>query len=534
MVSILSFNCTGQKQKVDLLVINAKVYSVDENFNVFESFAIQDGKFVAVGTNSQIEEAYTSDSILDLNGKPVYPGLYDAHCHFVGYGLGLSEANLVGTNSFDEIIDLIKKHSIEHTEEWVIGRGWDQNDWALKDLPENTKLNEAFPNKPVVLTRVDGHALIANDEALKRAGITVQSKISGGEIIKKNGKLTGILIDNAMSLMNRVIPLPDKDTKLKAILNAQKNCFSVGLTTVCDAGLDYDVVELLIELSRAKQLKMHVYAMLSPSKKNLENFVKKGPVISDGINIRCIKLYADGALGSRGACLLKPYADDPGNKGLIVEDINTLKDIYLAAYNYNFQVATHAIGDSANRLVLNLYGEILKDRNDRRWRIEHAQVVDKNDFSLFKKFSVIPSVQPTHATSDMYWAGNRLGPERIKFAYAYKSLLETNSWIPLGSDFPVEDINPLFGFYAAVSRMDQKFFPERGFQSEQALTKQEALRGMTIWAAKSCFEENEKGSIEPGKLADFVILDKDIMEVDIKEIPKVKVQATYIGGEKVY
>jgi predicted amidohydrolase YtcJ len=534
MASFLFMKCKSQQQKADLIVINAKIYAVDDAFQIAESFAIKNGKFLAIGKSKDIQDKYSSDEIIDLHGKVVYPGFYDAHCHFLSYGLGLQETDLVGTKSFNEVIDQVKQHALKFKSEWILGRGWDQNDWDIKDLPDNEMLNHAFPDIPVVLTRIDGHALIANNEALKRAGINLNSRIKGGEFLVKNGKLTGVLIDNAMGVLNKAIPVPDKMTKKAALLKSQNNCFVVGLTTVCDAGLSFEEVNLIEDLQKSDSLKMRIYVMLSPSKENIEHYVKKGPFTSDKLTIRCIKLYADGALGSRGACLLEPYSDDLKNKGLIVEDINKLKEICQTAYNYNFQIATHAIGDSANRLVLNIYGNILKDANDRRWRIEHAQVVNKEDFTLFKKYTIIPSVQPTHATSDMYWAGQRLGKERIKFAYAYKTLLSQNKWLAFGSDFPVEDINPLFGFYAAVSRMDQKFYPEGGFQIENALTRQEAIKGMTIWAAKASFEENQKGSIEIGKLADFVVLDKDIMTIDIKEVPGVKVLQTFIGGEKVY
>jgi predicted amidohydrolase YtcJ len=534
MVTSLSMACSDEKQKAELIAINAKVYTVNDSFAIVESFAIKEGKFVALGTNKQIEETYTSEKIIDLKGKTIYPGFYDAHCHFLSYGLGLQEADLVGTKSFDEIIERITKHAKENHSDWIIGRGWDQNDWDNNELPDNEKLNLAFPNTPIALTRIDGHAIIANDEALRRAGITNTSKVDGGSFIRKKGKLTGVLVDNAMNSIIKVIPVPDQYSKEKALINAQKKCFAVGLTTVSDAGLSYDEVKIIEGLQKADSLKMRIYTMLSPSKENIESFVKKGPYTTEKLTVRCIKLYADGALGSRGACLLEPYSDDPGNKGLIIEKPEFLKEICQIAYNYNYQVATHAIGDSANRLVLKIYGEILKNENDRRWRMEHAQVIDKHDFELFKKYSIIPSVQPTHATSDMYWAMERLGCDRIKFAYAYKTLLDLNHWMPLGSDFPVENINPLYGFYAAVSRMDREFFPKGGYQIQEALKKEEALRGMTIWAAKANFEENEKGSIEIGKFADFVVLDKDIMAIKIKDVPNVKVIETYIGGIRVF
>lgn len=526
--------CKPTKQQADFIVINAKIYTVNPDFELVDGFAVKDNKFVAVGNSKEIQETFNAKETIDMKGKVIYPGFYDAHCHFYGYGLNLQKANLKGTKSFDEVIARVKQFADENPSEWIFGRGWDQNDWEIPEFPTNEKLNKAFPNTPVVLTRIDGHAAIVNDAALKYAKITPKSKIEGGKLIIKNGKLSGVLIDNAMELVNSAIPVHDSKTKARALLKAQDKCFEVGLTTVDDAGLDYSTIMLIDSLQKMDSLKMRIYAMLQLSNENIEKFLKKGPQTTDKLNVRCIKLYADGALGSRGACLLKDYSDDPGNKGLIVTEAGLLKEICRKAYDYNYQVATHAIGDSANRIMLNIYGEILKKANDRRWRIEHAQVIDKEDFMLFKAYSIIPSVQPTHATSDMYWAGDRLGTERIKFAYAYKELLNTNGWLPAGSDFPIEDINPLFGFYASVARMDQEYYPGGAFQKENALSREEALKSMTIWAARSNFEEDYKGSIEAGKLADFVVLDKDIMLIDIKEVFKVKVLQTFIGGKRVY
>ena len=529
------FSCTQQKNNVDLIVYNAKIYTVDSAFTVAESFAVKNGKFIAVGNNDEILSKYSAKEKIDLQGKTVYPGFYDAHCHFYSYGLSLQNVDLRGTKSFDEVVRKVKNFADKHPEnEWIIGRAWDQNDWDVKEFPENSKLNELFPDKPVVLRRVDGHALIANDIALKKAGITANTKISGGKIIVKDGKSTGVLIDNAMELMFKVIPKENEQVVRNALLDAQKKCFAVGLTAVDDAGLDKSTILLIDEMQKSGKLKMRIYAMLNPTKENADYFISKGIYKTDFLNVRSIKLYADGALGSRGACLLHPYHDDPGNYGFLVSAINFLDSLCHLAYENNYQINTHAIGDSANRVMLHLYGKYLKGKNNRRWRIEHAQVIAPEDFKLFAQYSIVPSVQPTHATSDMYWAEDRLGSKRIKYAYAYKDLLKQNGWIAAGSDFPVEEINPLFGFYAAVVRKDQKNWPENGFEPENAISRKEALKAMTIWAAKSNFEENEKGSIEPGKFADFVVTEKDIMKAPDNELFKIKVQQTFINGEKVY
>ena len=527
-------SCNKPTFKADLIIHNAKVYTVDDDFSIQEAFAIKDGKFIAVGSNEYILKSFLSENKVDAGGKAIYPGFIDAHCHFFGYGYNLlKRANLVGTNSFEEVIDRIKEHYYKYPSEWIEGRGWDQNDWVLKKFPTKELLDQAFPDIPVYLTRIDGHAAIANSIAIERAGISEDTKISGGEIIVIDGKLSGVLIDNAMNLVSDIIPAPDNEFIRNALSTAEKDCFAVGLTSVVDAGLGRDTVIMIDEMHKDGSLKMRINAMLSPSKNNFNYFVEKGPYITDRLTVRSIKLYADGALGSRGAKLIEPYSDDPDNNGLLIEKPGFYRKVCKMAIDNGYQVNTHAIGDSANRMLLNIYGEFLKGKNDLRWRIEHAQVINENDFDLFNKYSIIPSVQPTHATSDMYWAEDRLGPERIKGAYAYKQLLAENDWLPLGTDFPVENINPLYTFYAAVSRRDLNGWPINGFQIENVLTREEALKGMTIWAAKASFEENKKGSIEPGKLADFVVLDKDIFNVEIDSVPHIKVSATYINGENV-
>jgi predicted amidohydrolase YtcJ len=375
---------------------------------------------------------------------------------------------------------------------------------------------------------------LANSEALKQTGITLQTKVKGGDIFIENGNLTGVLIDNAMDLVFDIIPGPDEDFNRKALIAAEKNCFAAGLTSVHDAGLGKDTVDLIDKMHHEGSLLMRIYAMLSPSEANMMNYVANGPYSTDRLTVRSIKLYADGALGSRGAKMIEPYSDDPGNSGLFLYEAEYYKDFCAKAVEHNFQVNTHAIGDAGNRFVLNLYAEYLQGANDKRWRIEHAQIIHPDDFTLFGEYSIIPSVQPTHATSDMYWAEKRVGKKRMTGAYAYKQLLNKNDWIPLGTDFPVEHINPIHTFYAAVARKDLTGWPEEGFQVKNALTREEALRGMTIWAAKAAFEEDKKGSIEAGKLADFVILEEDIMKIDMDAVPRVKVLETYSGGQKVF
>ncbi len=534
LIGCLLFSC-AKKEQADLIVHNAVVYTVDSSFTVAEAFAVKDGRFLAIGSSSEILKSYRSTQILDAEGRPIYPGFIDAHCHFLRYGLGLQQADLTGTQSFAEAVERLSAHRRKYpVAEWIIGRGWDQNDWPVKQFPDRDTLDKLFPDTPVLLTRVDGHAALANGKALQLAGLTNKSKVSGGVVEVKNGRLTGILVDNAIGLVRRSVPAPSREETVAGLKAAEQNCLAVGLTTVDDAGLSRNEVAILDSLYRASQLFIRTYVMLNPSPETREYYFQSGPYKTDQLNVRAFKVYADGALGSRGACLLNDYHDQSGKTGFLLSSPEALKELAAGIYQHGFQMNTHCIGDSANRLLLDYYGQLLKGKNDRRWRIEHAQVVSAPDVAKFSRFSIIPSVQPTHATSDMYWAGDRLGPERVKTAYAYKNLLRQNGMVALGSDFPVEDINPLYGFHSAVARQDEKGYPAGGFQPENALSREEALRGMTIWAAWSNFEEQEKGSIGRGKFADFVMLDADIMKAEAARLRNVKVEKTYIGGREMY
>ncbi len=522
------------KEKVDLLVYNGTIYTVDSSFSSKEAMVIKDGKIVETGTTAELQKKYSAAESIDAQGKFIYPGFIDAHAHFVGYGLGLQTVNLVGTGSWQEIIDKLKAFAAANPDGWLIGRGWDQNDWAVKEFPDNKLLNELFPDRPVFLTRVDGHAAIVNQKALDAAGVKAGYQLTGGDVEIKNGQLTGLLIDNAVDLVSAKIPAPTEEQFKKALQAAEQNCFAVGLTTIDDCGLDYQQALAIYALQQKRELKMRLYIMLSDTRANIDYLHSDRLTKTDRINIRGLKVYADGALGSRGACLLEPYHDKPNWSGFLLSSLNHFDSVAQVLRKRDLQMCTHAIGDSGNRSILNIYAKYLKGKNDLRWRIEHAQVVNPNDFNLFGANSIIPSVQPTHATSDMYWAADRLGAERVKGAYAYKQLLQQNGWLPLGTDFPVEDISTFKTFYAAVVRKDAKGWPEAGYQMENALTREEALRGMTIWAAKSNFEEKEKGSLEKGKYADFVILDNDLMKIADTAILNTTVLKTFLNGEKVY
>ncbi|MEN9548787.1 MAG: hypothetical protein RIR12_1378 [Bacteroidota bacterium] len=534
-IILLFITSCQSKKKADLLVYNATIYTIDASFSTAEAILIKDGKILASGKAADFEKEYTIKEKLDALGKFIYPGFIDAHAHFVGYAQGLQTVNLFGTKSWEEVLRQVSNggKGIEKGK-WIIGRGWDQNDWENKNFPTHEGLTQRFPNNPVILTRVDGHAAIVNQKAIEIASIKAGDKINGGEIVVANEKLTGVLIDNAVDLVTAKIPAATDSEFKQALITAQANCFAVGLTTINDCGLNATVVEKIKTLHAAADLKMRLYVMLSDEKNNYDWATKNGMLKTDRLHVRSFKVYGDGALGSRGACLLQHYSDKPGWGGFLLSSEAHFDSVASTIAKMGWQMCTHAIGDSGNRTILNIYARYLKGKNDLRWRIEHAQVVNQNDYNLFGINSIIPSVQPTHATSDMYWATDRLGSERVKGAYAYQQLLNQNGWLPLGTDFPVEDISPFKTFYAAVVRKDAKGWPANGYQMENALSRQQALRGMTIWAAQSNFEENEKGSLEKGKLADFIMLDKDLLIANEKELLNIQVLKTFVGGEKVY
>lgn len=523
------------QKAADLIVTNATVYTVDNAFTKAQAFAVKKGRFIEVGSTANITQKYKAKQQLDAQGKTIYPGFYDPHSHFVGLGQMLSQCDLVGTTSYQEIIERLKIFAKQNPEnDWLIGRGWDQNDWEDKTFPTKELLDAAFPNKPVFLTRIDGHAALINSKAIQLAKISAASKVEGGDVEVKNGELTGILVDNAMGLVKRVMPRPDEAAQRKMILAAEAECVKLGLTTVSDAGINREDIELIDKMHQEGSLKIRDYAMVSLGIGNLDYFLKKGIIKTERLNVRSVKLYADGALGSRGACLLAPYADAPEKTGFLLLSAAELERSLAEIYNSDYQANTHCIGDSANRLILDIYGKLLKGKNDRRWRIEHAQVVAESDVPKFGKFSVIPSIQATHGTSDMYWADERLGNERVKTAYAFQDLLKQNGLLANGSDFPVEYVNPIYGFHAAVARQDADNYPAEGFQMENALSREQALRAMTSWSAYANFEENERGSIEVGKMADFVLLSDDLMTMPNEKMRAVKVIRTFIGGEEVY
>ena len=532
LLFLLLISFTSCSEKVDLIVHNATIYSVDPYNTKYSSLAVKDGKFKYVG-GDEILSKFSSQNIINAQGLPIYPGFIDSHAHFYDLGYYLNQVDLKNTQSIEEVIERVVEFDAENNTNFILGRGWDQNDWINKTFPTNTLLNEMFPDKPVVLRRIDGHAYLVNDYALKLAGINNLTKVEGGEIVKIGNKLTGVLIDNSMRLVDNIIPEPSKEESIQALLSAQDLAFKYGLTTISDAGLTKEQIYLIDELQKDGALKIKIYAMIENDPSSLEHFLELGPYKTDRLNVRSVKVYVDGALGSRGALLIDDYSDRKGFKGIIRTPIDSVNKLALRLSGSKFQMNTHAIGDKANRIVLNAYRDALFDFRDPRWRIEHAQVIAKEDFELFNP-KIIPSVQPTHATSDMYWLNDRIGDNRAIHAYAYKELLDKSKAIAFGTDFPVEDISPIMTFYSAVARKDINGYPDEGFQMENSINRINALTAMTRWGAFANFEEDEKGTIEIAKDADFIILDNDLITSAENRIPLTNIVATFINGELVF
>lgn len=528
-----------QKVKADAIIINATIYTMDANMSAQRYMVILQGKVAAVSnTPDNIFNRFESDHILNLEGKFIYPGFNDAHCHFYGLGLNVLQANLKGVTSYDELLIRLQTYVQQNTNKkmkWVLGRGWDQNLWPGKQYPTKEKLDSLFPKVPVLLKRIDGHAAVANSKALKMAGISAKTQVNGGEVmLGADGQPNGMLIDNAVDLIEKKIPKPKAAAIETALKEAERICLANGLTSVQDAGLDYNVVKKMEEMYAKGQLNIRMYAMLTPTEENFKNYMSKGPVRKGNLHIRSVKLYADGALGSRGACMLEPYTDKPGHYGLLLNDTAFLRKTAKRVFDAGYQLNTHCIGDSANRLMLNIYGEMLKGENDRRWRIEHAQIVHPADWTKFRRFSVIPSVQPTHVASDKNWVAERIGNGRLNEAYPYKMLLTFSGRIALGTDFPVEEVNPLATLYTAVMRTTPQEHPAGAFQYQNALSLYETMKGMTYWAAYAQHEEKEKGCLENNMAADFIVLDRDLMNGNIIDVLKARVLQTWIAGKKVY
>lgn len=530
--SLILLGSCYKGRSVDLIIHNAAIHTMDEGNTVAEAMAIKDGKIVEVGPERQILNKYSTDEEIDAAGKDVYPGLTDAHGHILSYAKQKLSVDLVGTRSFDELLVRTEKYQSKFQRKFIVGRGWDQSLWPTNELPENSTLNKLFPNTPVCLFRIDGHALLANDALLKLAGISPETAINGGIIHVENGKCTGLLVDNAMNPVYALIPeFPEKEMR-NAISEIQDELFQFGITGVHEAGIENKDIAFFKKMIDQDNFMLDLYAMLMPSQANIAFAKKNGPYTYKNLVIRSFKVMGDGALGSRGALLKQPYSDQHGHHGVLTTSVADMKRIAAIAEETGYQMNTHAIGDSTNKILLDLYERVFEVNKDHRWRIEHAQVVDPKDFELFSKYGVFPSVQPTHAVSDQRWAEQRLGRKRMVGAYAYKTLLNQYGMLAIGTDFPVELTDPFLTIHAAVKRQNADNVPGGGFYSNEAITLEECLRGMTIWSAFASFQEKRLGTLEKGKDATFAIFENPIKVSDVFR-PNFATY-TFIKGKKVY
>jgi predicted amidohydrolase YtcJ len=497
-VTLFFLSSCMKGEKVDLIVHNAKIHTLDLANSVHDAVAIRNGKIIEVGPERQILNKYRADETLDAQGKEMYPGLTDAHGHMLMYAKQLLGLDLRGVRSVQELIHRCEQYKAQHPQlQFVFGQGWDQTMWAGQQMPTNEQLNLIFPNIPVCLYRIDGHAALINDFLINKSKLFDQiPELRGGEVQMQSGKPTGLIIDNAIQLVQSFLPDYSKKEYLKSLLQVQEECFQYGITGVHEAGIDFQHIAWFKQLIKGGQLKLNLYAMLMDSPQNRRFAQKNGPYRYRNLSIRSFKCFADGALGSRGALLKAPYHDHPQSRGLLLTEINRMQNLASFCLSTGYQMNTHSIGDSANALVLSLYKRVFEQKPDHRFRIEHAQVVDPADFQKFAQYAVFPSVQPTHAVSDARWAQDRIGSERMRGAYAYRTLMNQFGMIAVGTDFPVEQINPFLSIQAAVNR-----------PAMEALTLEEVLRGMTIYAAFASFEERRIGTLEKGKDATFAIFE---------------------------
>lgn len=533
LLLILAVTSACMKGKsVDLIVHNAKIITMVDGQNAQEAMAIKDGKIVEIGPERQIMNKYSADEVVDAEQKEVYPGFTDAHGHMMSYARMLLSVDLVGTTSMEELLVRVEKYDQKKGLPFIVGRGWDQSLWFSNALPTNELLSKKFPNKPVVLHRIDGHAALANDKALELAGITASTKVDGGEVSVVNGKCTGLLLDNAVTKV--MAPIPDFNPKAirTALKEVQQELFQFGITGVHEAGVSAADFRLLRGMCKNDALSLNLYVMLFPTAENIQFAKEHGILVENNLVVRSFKVMGDGALGSRGAYLKNPYTDDPSSHGLLTTSVAEMRNYASIAQQTGYQLNIHAIGDATNRLVMEIVSEFTKRNKDHRWRLEHAQVIDPADFELLATSGVIPSIQPTHAVSDQRWAFNRLGKQRMRGAYAYKSLLNQAGIVAIGTDFPVELPNPFLTLQAAIKRTNSEGDPIGGFMPEEALTLEECLKGMTLGAAMAAFQENQLGTLEKGKDATFVIL---AAPLKIKEVFEPNFATlVYIAGKRKY
>jgi len=563
MLAILLSTCAPTETIT--IFYNGVIHTINNKGETVGAIAVQEGKIVSMGTSQELLSTYHAEHTVDLDGKHVFPGFIDAHAHLFGLGEEALTLQLGGVTEMDSILALIQRDAARKVKGiWILGRGWDQNTWARKQFPTKFELDKVATVHPVFLRRIDGHAAWVNSEALRYAGINKYTPDpSGGKILRSpDGEPTGILLDNAVDLVRNCIPAYSVEQMKAAYQMAMTQCLSLGMTGMHDMGVERLKINALKNLVSENKLPFRIVAYIDGRIDEWEDLLLSGKQVfgDNKLTLAGLKIYADGALGSRGALLFEEYADDPGNKGLQISNQDTIRFEATRALKKDLQICVHAIGDAANTIVLNAYELAMEQsglKSEGRLRIEHVQVLQESDIGRFVQLGIIPSMQPTHCTSDMYWAESRVGPERIKRAYAWRSLLKTGVWIPGGSDFPIERPNPLWGIYAASTRQNHESKPKsekdivdlfqrnpskgissdhykNGWYAEQKMTRIEAVKAFTIWAAKAARMDALIGSLEVGKYADFVVLSDDILSIPAPQILTTKVLATYVSGKCEY
>lgn len=531
-IAALFITSCRPKENIDTIFYNAVFYMVDSSFGVADAMVVKDGLIVELGPEHRLRKKYAPQHERDLKGNFVYPGFIDAHAHFLALARSYQEVDLRRSSSAYDMVVKVSDFQLDRNYSVIRGMGWDQNLWEEAEMPDNVLLNKLFPETPVLLRRIDGHAMLVNDIVLERNGITSGTQVEGGEVVTLNGVCTGVLIDNAMDLVKW--PGKSLDDMGDGVRSAQRKCFSLGLTGLSEMGLSWDEIQFMDSLYANDILDINMQVLAGSDSLTFEKALASGGWITKGMEFNAFKFYADGALGSRGACLIKPYSDLPESHGFLLKTPEALYQASSRVKEAGMQLCTHAIGDSANRVMLDIYQRLWADDLTHRWRIEHAQIVNSDDIPKFSATGIIPSVQPTHATSDMLWAANRLGARRLEDAYRYEDLRKAAGMVALGTDFPIEPVDPLGTFYSAVIRKNEDGVPEDGFQMNNALSRQHTLMGMTIWAAYAQFADDRYGSLEPGKQADFVVFNVDLMGCSEQELRQAEVQQTYVKGHSVY
>ena len=532
-----------ERSRVEIVFYNGNIYTMDDGMPKAEAIAVGGGWVLDVGgTDEVLSRCRPGVHRVDLGGRTVIPGLVDAHAHFLGFAKLRAWVDLVGTSSLEDVMSKVSERAGEEEGgHWILGRGWDQNDWPETHYPHKEIFEKIVSGRPVYLVRTCGHAAFVNDEALRLAHITSETPDPpGGKILRdEQGAPTGVLIDEAMELVSSKIPPLSREEKKQYLVEAAHECLSVGLVGLHEMGITSETAAIYKELLQEEVLPFRINAYYQYDEADLDSVLEAGPVrgyADHHLSVSGVKFYIDGSLGARSAALLEDYSDDPGNRGILIIEPEALHRKILTCHRKGFQAAVHAIGDRGISLVLDIYERILSEypSENRRHRVEHAQIVSPRDIPRFASLGLIPSMQFTHCTSDMPWAGERLGSERLKGAYAWRSFLSEGCTIPGGSDFPVESINPFLGIYAAVTRKDLHGHPEGGWSPEQCLTVEEAVKAFTVHAAYAVHEEEMRGTLSAGKLADFIVISHDIMNVTPENIPLIKVHATVLGGEVVY